>query len=257
MKSKRIIKSIFVGLISVIIAIIMMFSIQKLNPDWSSWRQATCLPNCFNETIHDGYLRQPFNTFSSFGYLFVGVYVLALPKLKSNKQKFHKIMKLIFGLSLVITGLGSAFYHMSLTFVGQTTDVAGMYLIAVLIILYALFRDKNISISQFVGYYLGANLILLIPLILSPELRRNLFAGLIIIGLLLDYFRDKKDKKLLLASASVLAFGFIFWLLDSLKLFFNPNSWLQGHVIWHYCGALACLILYKYYQNGTKNLKEK
>jgi hypothetical protein len=213
--------------------------------------------NSFNERIHDGYLRQPWNTFSSLFYSFVGIYIMCLPSTKKKAGKSvkiyeNRIIKFLYAFSLVVTGLGSAFLHMSLTFVGQTTDVVGMYFISTFIILYAILRNKNSTTTTFVISMLLSNLILFIPLVFLPVLRRNLFAGLIVIGLIVESKLNKHNKgnrpDLLITCASIMIFGLVFWILDNTKLFFNPDSWFQGHGIWHLCGAISAWLLYYYYE---------
>lgn len=254
-------KAVFISLVVNFFFVALMINMSFFISDWSSWKQATSMPdNAFNEAIRDGFLRQPWNTFSSFAYSFVGVYILTLPRQKiigiPHYIENSLPLKVIFSFSLIITGLGSAFLHQSLTFVGQTTDVVGMYLISMFIILYALFRHRDISIIKFCFYYIVSNVILFIPLVFSPELRRNLFAALIIIGLLLEYFCNKNIEKysfeMLQRSACIMLFGFIFWMLDNTKLFFDPYSWFQGHVIWHISGSLASYTLFLHYTNERR-----
>lgn len=228
----------------------------QIDFDWNEWEQASCMPNnAFNEKIHDGFLRQPWNTFSSFFYSFVGTYIMCIPSLrkgKSIKIYENKIIKFIYAFSLIITGLGSAFLHISLTFIGQTTDVVGMYLLSTFIILYAILRNKKVSTARFVILMLITNLILFIPLVFLPVVRRNLFAVLMVIGLIVEYKFNKHNQgnrsDLLFTCAGIMIFGFIFWILDNAKLFFNPTSFFQGHVIWHLCGAITAWLLYYYYE---------
>lgn len=174
---------------------------------------------------------------------------------KSIKINENKIIKFIYALSLIITGLGSAFLHMSLTFIGQTTDVVGMYLLSTFIILYAILRNKNITITNFLIYLLIFNILLFIPLIFLPVLRRNLFAALMVIGLIVEFIFNKSNKNnrphLLFTCAGIMLLGLIFWELDNARLFFSPTSWLQGHVIWHLCGAVSAALLYYYYDKET------
>ena len=44
---------------------------------WDSWRPATCLPDdCFCEALGEGLIRQPANTWSSFAFVAVALWVL-------------------------------------------------------------------------------------------------------------------------------------------------------------------------------------
>lgn len=260
-------KAIIAALVFTLVCVLAIISVQCTGVDWTTWRQASSMPdNAFNETIHDGYLRQPWNTFSSLFYSLVGMYIICLPTSKKRAKNSIKIgenktIKFIYGLSLIITGLGSSFLHMSLTFVGQTTDVIGMYLISTFIILYAVLRNRQATTKQFLALMALFNFVLLIPLIFSPFLRRNLFAALMVLGLILEYKLSKNNQgnrpRLLLACAGIMMFGFVFWLLDNARLFFDPNSCLQGHVIWHLCGAVAAGLLYHYYVKESTKRAER
>jgi len=222
--------------------------------DWNSWVPATTL-NTFNEAVRDGFLRQPWNTISSVPIFFVGVYLLCLP-IKHGSEKtlnivYNPVMRFLIAFSFMVSGVGSVALHMSLTFVGQVADVSGMYLLSVFLIEYAIICHKNKSVSYFIVIYVVASIILIIFLILLPDLRLYLFALLIAIGLFIEYRQNARygslSPKYLFASASWLVFGFMFWTIDTTKLFFNPYSSLQGHALWHLCAAVACALLYTYY----------
>jgi hypothetical protein len=213
--------------------------------DSSGWQGATCLPNCFNEAIRPGAILQPVSTFSSLAYAFVGIYVLL-----AREGFDNKIWRHVFAWSLIITGFGSAFFHMTLSFVGQTVDVVGMYLLATFVIVYA-FRSAKISAKQLAALYAAFNVLLLVVLIFAPGLRRYLFALLLVAGLVLEYFRNRKlcSQKLLGAAAGVLLFGFGIWTVDQLRLL--SADWFYGHTAWHIFGAVAGYLLYKYYAQKT------
>ena len=57
--------------------------------------------------------------------------------------------------ALALVGLGSAFYHSSLTFVGQVFDVSGMYLIATFILLHRLGPKWGVSPMKGVLGFVG------------------------------------------------------------------------------------------------------
>lgn len=255
-------KALFITLITTGVFFGLILAMQFFVSDWSLLAPATCWPNCFNETAHDGFICQPWNVFSSLAYSAVGIYILCLPYRKANKPTLdinsNKLVRSTLSVSIIITGLGSVFLHMSLSFVGQTFDVMGMHLISIFIILYA-FRGNKISPGKFLALYLLGGLLLLIILILLPDLRRFLFALLIIIGLVTEYCRNHKKYRpsILLAAVGSLAAGFIFWILDGAGLFFNPDSWFQGHVLWHIFGAVACGLLCAYYSNINSDNSSK
>jgi hypothetical protein len=161
---------------------------------------------------------------------------------------------LLYGLTLILLGLGSAFYHASLTFAGQFADLKGMYLLACFILLYNVSRLTALNAKTFVLAYLALNLVLAYVLLEFPALRRYIF-GAIVIAALLPEYRVRKQKKpqingfFLQAAWWTLIVAFIIWTLDIAKILCNPNSWLQGHALWHILGAFAAGLLYLYYRS--------
>jgi hypothetical protein len=233
---------------------------------WSHWKPATCMPDdCFCEAIRSGAVAQPSNTWSSFSFVLLGLLIigknrqdvsLKRERARSNPMTRHTAHATVYGISLVIIGLGSAFYHASLTFVGQCFDVMGMYLLASFILLYNLFRLSPLDRPVFVMAYVTLNLILGYILVQFPELRRYLFGMLVVAAMVAKHHRRRKIKPnnnevFIQVAALTLIAAFVLWVLDLTKILCAPNSWLQGHALWHVLGALAAGFLYLYYRSET------
>jgi len=257
--------AIFVGLLATLVSLMVVFAVANQGIDWNTWEPATSMmPDGgfnFNELVDpDSPIRQPWNTFSSLYYVFVGAFLICLPYTKKTSGlsiTSSKVIRSLFGISVIITGLGSAFMHMSCTFIGQIFDVVGMYLVSVFIVMYALRNWPKYSTKLFASLYIVINAVLLWALIYAPNLRRNLFLALILIGLVLEYFCNRKqtgfNADLLLAAASSLALAYILWQLDNHRgMFFEQVGWFQGHHFWHLGGAAACGILYAHYSRNFK-----
>jgi len=271
--------AIFVGVVATLVSLIAIFSceglFEKYVGNWDTWKPATSMMADgsfnFNELVNPAaYIRQPWNTFSSLYYVFVGAMLLVLPytkKVPGPSITSSKSLRWLYGVSVIITGLGSAFMHMSATFIGQTTDVVGMYLVSVFIVMYALRSLPKYTNGMFTILYIVINVALFAGLIFAPNLRRNLFLALILIGLVLEYFCNRKTKgynaDMLLAAACSLAFAYIVWQLDNYialqpdgtylrGIFFNEVGFFQGHPIWHLGGATACGLLFSHYSRNFK-----
>lgn len=233
---------------------------------WANWKPATCMPDrCFCEAIRTGIVRQPANAWSSFAFVLVGFLVLGQAKYDRSGQSHISMVNpmtrrmvygFLFGLSLILIGLGSAFYHASLTFIGQVFDVMGMYLLASFILIYNMCRGRNLNQAIVVIAFLSLNLSLAGLLIWYPEFRRYLFAIMIVLALIPEYLTRRRKKttinwRFIVVSVLTLALAFFIWILDITKVLCRPYGVFQGHAIWHILGALSSGFLYLYYRSET------
>jgi Ceramidase len=239
--------------------------LSRVDYSWTSWKPASCMPaNCFCEAIHRGTIAQPANAWSSFAFVLVGLLVIGqsredVRRLRSSVMTRQRAYFLVYGIAIVVIGLGSAFYHASLTFAGQFADLMGMYLLACFILLYNVSRLTAFNGKTFVLAYLAFNFVLAYVLLEFPALRRYIF-GVIVVAALWPEYRVRTQKKpqingfFLHAAWWTLVAAFVIWTLDITKVFCNPNSWLQGHALWHVLGALAAGLLYLYYRSENAEL---
>jgi hypothetical protein len=230
---------------------------------WAGWRPATCYPDaCFCESIRPSLVRQPSNAASSLSFALVGVLVLIGTRRRRDGHRARSLFNTqplyatIFGLASIIVGAGSAFYHASLTFIGQTVDVLGMYLIATFVIVYALARIRKTAASTALLMYGVGNAVLLAGLILVPTARRYAFAVLIFIAIAGEVrarrtYIPRGDVRQFQFAVALLALGFAVWVADISGLVCSPTAWIQGHAVWHAAGAASLWMVYRYYTPGT------
>ncbi len=227
---------------------------------WRGWAPAYCQPDhCFCEALRDGPVVQPSDTYSNLGFVFVGLLV-AMPALvrkpnfrdRVNSMRDTRAYPMVFGVSTVLIGLGSIFYHASMTAWGGWFDVTGMFLLASFILLYSLSWLYPLSGRNFALVYIAANIPL--ALIAATEYGRIVFAALIIAGIGLEVAigirrRSQIETRYFLAAVGSFALAYGIWLLDINGTWCAPYSWLQGHAIWHLLGAAAAWLLYLYYRS--------
>ncbi len=232
---------------------------------WAGWRPASCMPaSCFCEDIRSGAVAQPANAWSGLSFTLIGLFVIGryrqdraedISRRHSNLMTRQRSYAVTYGVTLILIGLGTAFYHASLTFAGQFADLMGMYLFATFILLYNLARARPIRKRVFVAAYIISNLVLAGLLLEAPFLRRWIFGGLILAALWLERRQATPvhaDARLLYAALLSLLAGFTAWLVDYTKILCVPTSWLQGHALWHVLGAVAGTWLFFYYRSERR-----
>ena len=253
--------------------------------NWEQWRPATCMPGaCFCEAIQSGTVRQVANTWSSFAFVWVGFWVVSVMRLdrsvfhdvsrganrmqgapageaiaigpKLNAMTERAVYPLLFALALFVVGVGSAFYHASLTFAGQLADVFGMYLIGTFVLVYNVGRWRPMSNGAAVALYVALNIVLAVALYSLPELRRYAFAAVITAALLVEYRVRRHglmnaDTRYLIAAVAALSIAFVVWALDLRRVMCSAASVWQGHAIWHVLGAVACACVYLFYRSES------
>ena len=218
---------------------------------WASWQPGTCFPDdCFCEAIQGGLIRQPANTWSSFAFVLVALWVLRRQGqgARAGRPPLPSAQAWVFVGSLALVGVGSAFYHASLTFVGQVIDVSGMYLIATFILLHRLAPKWGLSPVRSVLGFVGANAVLMVAQVTTPSLRRIVFGLLLVSALLVEARASREGRRWLAGGAALMVMAFAVWSLDRWRLVCAPESPWQGHAVWHGLGALAAACLFRSYE---------
>jgi uncharacterized membrane protein len=223
-----------------------------------SARPASCMPaSCFCEAVGPSLVRQPVNTVTSFAFVVAAIAVLvARSRTRRDGRRGNLLLaspaySWLFAFALVVIGAGSAFFHASLTFSGQTADVAGMYLLATFLLLYNVARRQPMPVSRAVTLYIGVNALLIAMLIVAPSFRRYVFAGLILCAVVLEFRarlvrHAESDGRLFTGAIIAIGVGFMFWVLDITGTLCAPTSVWQGHGVWHVCGAVSAVLVYLY-----------
>ena len=241
--------------------------LSELPAPWDSWRPATCMPNaCFCEAISTGFIHQPIDTWSNLAFVLVGLLiledVLRPSPTRSNLLAHRRTYGVIYAFAVILIGLGSWFYHASLTFVGQWFDVMGMYLLGTFMVLYNVARLRPLSNRTFAFGYVLFNLALGISLIVVPELRRYLFGGLLVVTIALEVLlrwhrRNRVSDRVgyFIAALLIYVLAQIIWTLDLNHVVCDSNSLLQGHAVWHMLTALSTGLLYLYYRSEASSAR--
>jgi Ceramidase len=227
-----------------------------LGPDWTRFAPATCLAtHCFCEIPRTGQLiLQPANSWSSFGFVAVGFWIMLVANRRSAHAPFTGLPALWFALTAIVIGIGSFLLHATLTLWGQFWDVVGMYLFSAFTLTWAFRRWRALGDSASVLLYLALCAVLIGMLLAIPETRRWLFAAVLIadIAIELTFARPRRagvEVRWYVYGIGLQVAAFAIWILDLARTWCDGASLIQGHAAWHLLNAAALWCAWRYYRS--------
>lgn len=208
---------------------------------------------------------QSMNTYSNLAYFFFGVLLLQIAKYDVNNkenptpnrlEKFP-LLSALMGFCFIYLSLGSAFFHASLTYLGQRVDMNGTYSISIALlgmgfyhILYKI--DFSATAKKF---WVGGLLVIIIaflPISLMVSSSKLLPAMilLLLISIVIHYIQFRQEKSFVLA---ILGFVLMFVAvkirtMDVQKINCDPHSFYQGHSVWHLLTAMSSFCSYAFFR---------
>lgn len=188
-----------------------------------------------------------FDTLSNLAFIIVGI--LGLFNFYNNKfikisNSFSVILNLFF-ISIILTGLGSGYYHLSPNDFTLVFDRLALTLVFTFI----LAMLANVRISERSGFHTLAELIILAPLtVLIWNYNGNLtpyailqFGGIIIIVLTLLLTKAQKQSPCFASLIILYGFAKVTEFYD-VEIFKLSQNLISGHTLKHLIGAIAVLI---------------
>ncbi|PCH93714.1 MAG: hypothetical protein COB85_06525 [Bacteroidetes bacterium] len=233
--------------------------LRKIDP-YFGMTPANCLPdNCFCEAVRYGeWIRQPADTWSNLAFIFVSIVIIWMvyyqkPETRNNLAQ-NPSYSWLFALASFLTGVGSFYYHASLTFMSQWFDVMGMYFSVTFFIIYNLDRLRKLGPTKVYASYFAINILLGVLLVTIPEARRYLFGSFLFLLLFSVYYSQVKLKTeirtgYLYWAIACFAVAFGLWILDIKHIVCVPDSLFQLHAVWHCLSALSGFFIYMYYRS--------
>ncbi len=261
------------GTLAVALAVGVVAATASERGPWDDWVAARELHRpTYAERIHpEQLLRTRANTWSNLAYCLVGFYTCGL----SVRDWRHAAVPagtlvstpglgIVFGVACVWLGLSSGLFHASLTRLGQQFDVAAMYgpLLALLAIVAARASPKRVSLPGgrpgqklpiwplLAGIVVAAEVLLFFYKwsISSRVVLWSLIGCITATSLAELALRPQRFRSVLLAWAGgFLAAAVACRQLDVMGRFSSPDSWFQGHAVWHVLTAasLGAMVLHE------------
>lgn len=219
-----------------------------MNNEVCPWYSLEQDPASFCEESLCAWVRQPGNTVSNLGFILVAGLIFWQAKRDNNQH----LLPLAY-ISLV-TGVGSAFFHASETWIGGIFDFSGMYLGASFMIAVNIRRLTGWGQPVILAVFLFSLLISLYLLVTHRGLARDFYAlesflcCVLLEGILYFTQTIRPSYRWFWGFWGAFALGYGFWFLDSRHIVCDPaNHWISGHALWHWLDALALYCVYRFY----------
>ena len=211
------------------------------------------------------FFHQAMNTYSNLAYFFFGILICQIGsndyKNQSlnglNRMEQFPLLSILMGFSFIYLSFGSAFFHASLTWVGQRVDMNGTYSISLILAsigLYHVFyrlvflnKAKNLMVMillmLIIAFYK-------IALMVSSSVLVPILILLLLLLIGVNYFQFRKERSLVLAILSfvLIIVAIKIRTLDVQKIGCDPDSWYQGHAVWHLLTGLSSFCSYAFFR---------
>lgn len=232
----------------------------------------------YAETIHEhSVFRTRMNTWSNLAFVLVGFYAIAMAIHDFRKKKslmrgyiaHTPAQSALFGVAGVYMGLGSGFFHASLTRLGQQCDVGAMYAMMIILTAFCLGswmphvprKKEKPAISTWpvlVAISVTASIYFFIYKWdysfsnVSRPLSWTLIAFSVIS--LIQRRKHLQIRWFILAIATIVSASYIRQL-DIKGTFSSPDAICQGHSVWHVLSAFYFAFLYLYFRSEERAAK--
>ena len=213
----------------------------------------------------DKFFHQSMNTYSNLAYFFFGVLILhiAFEDYKNqglstqNRLERFPLLSALMGFCFIYLCFGSAFFHASLTWVGQRVDMNGTYGVTIILLGIALYhvlckwnfskKGENIIILALLTVILA---FYKIALMISSGKLVPILILLSTLLIFINYFQFRKKRSLLLALLSIIFIIIAIKIrtLDVQKIGCDPYSVYQGHSAWHLLTAMSSFCNYAFFR---------
>lgn len=210
---------------------------------WAAFRQA---PLEFCEETLDGWIKQPANTWTNVAFVVAAVWIW-----RNTRQPSELHLRTI-ALVALCTGLGSAFYHASGTWLGALADYTGMFMSGALMVAFNVRRWLGWPFPLVYATFATLTAVFLLTMVCFPGSERWVFAlgspcWVIEIRL---FLRDRHRTRYrhYVTGVAAIAGASTFWVLDAQRILCVPdNHVFTAHSMWHVLLAVAFVSFHRFY----------
>ena len=216
------------------------------------------------------FFHQNINTYSNLAYFFFGIFICELARQDVRSQsKGHQnwlqrfpMLSFLMGASFIYLSIGSAFFHASMTWIGQRVDMNGTYGISIsllFIAVYHVFHRAHWSETVKKATIVIALLVIFsfyqIHLLVPSSILLPVMILLIWILTAITYFQFRKERSVVLALLGLILIVVALKIrgLDVQKVGCDPHSIFQGHSLWHVLTALSSFCSYAFFRFSGRN----
>lgn len=264
------------GTLVVLLLFIGVFAAYRDVNVWEGWTEAREFSEpSYAERIHPhSVFRTRMNTWSNLAYIFLGLYAIGLaihdfrnPRPLSRGYLVSTPMQTaVLGVAGLYVGLGSGFFHASLTRLGQQCDVGGMYA--------TMFVLGSFCVGSWAPYFprFGAERRFPTwPLIVIASVGATIYFSvykwsysfgevtrpitlMLFVFVIVSFLQRSKSMQIrwfILAVVSIIGGGYIREL-DIQGTFSSPDAICQGHSVWHLLSSLFYAFLYFYFRSEER-----
>lgn len=210
------------------------------------------------------FFHQPMNTYSNLFYFFFGILILLISRedalsqgINANRLAAFPLLSALMGFCFIYLSFGSAFFHASLTWMGQRVDMNGTYGVSLTLVgigLYHVFHKITFSKRPKILYAIALCILIgsfyPIALMVSSSILLPFLILLLLILIGINYVQFRKERSIILAilSFACIVVALKIRTLDVQKIGCDPFSLYQGHALWHFLTATSSFCSYAFFR---------
>lgn len=193
-----------------------------------------------------GWVAEPSNAWSSFGYVAIALWLFTRPAARASW-----LLKAVAFAGLMI-GIGSFVFHGTGTFAGELVDLSGMFLLSGMMLSLALGRAWRLGRASIGVLWAFFTLMPMATVFIVKPAGIPLFALELNLAIGLEVWlwrrRESPHFRFFGQALGLVTGAFVVWTLDITRVACAPDNHLvTGHAVWHVLNAIAIARLFAFY----------